>query len=63
MTDFEGQLREENERLKALLASAYDQLGYSAESGPWRDVYLTAAFELRNGISVTALASPARARP
>ena len=34
---------------KALLAKAYDQLGYQAESGPWRDVYLTAALELRRG--------------
>jgi alkyl sulfatase BDS1-like metallo-beta-lactamase superfamily hydrolase len=32
-----------------LLAQAYDQLGYQAESGPWRDVYLTGAFELRHG--------------
>jgi alkyl sulfatase BDS1-like metallo-beta-lactamase superfamily hydrolase len=38
-----------NEQAKALLASAYDQLGYRAESGPWRDEYLTAAYELRNG--------------
>jgi alkyl sulfatase BDS1-like metallo-beta-lactamase superfamily hydrolase len=34
---------------KALLATTYDQLGYQAESGPWRDVYLTAAYELRHG--------------
>ena len=34
---------------KALLAQTYDQLGYQAESGPWRDVYLTGAFELRHG--------------
>ena len=34
---------------KRLLAKAYDQLGYQAESGPWRDVYLTAALELRRG--------------
>ncbi|MEE4216839.1 MAG: alkyl sulfatase dimerization domain-containing protein [Xanthomonadales bacterium] len=34
---------------KQLLASVYDQLGYRAESGPWRDVYLSAAFELRHG--------------
>ncbi|WP_373317222.1 alkyl/aryl-sulfatase [Shewanella sairae] len=34
---------------KALLASIYDQLGYQAESAPWRDVYLTAAYELRHG--------------
>ena len=32
-----------------MLARAYDQLGYQAESGPWRDVYLTGAFELRHG--------------
>lgn len=34
---------------KALLANTYDQLGYQAESGPWRDVYLSAAYELRRG--------------
>lgn len=39
----------ENEKAKELLAKAYDQLGYQSESGPWRDVYLTAAFELRHG--------------
>ena len=33
------------------LARAYEQLGYRARSGPWRDVYLTGAYELRNGIS------------
>ncbi len=38
-----------NVEARALLANAYDQLGYQAESGPWRDVYLSAAFELRNG--------------
>lgn len=34
---------------RELLAQTYDQLGYQAESGPWRDVYLTAALELRQG--------------
>jgi alkyl sulfatase BDS1-like metallo-beta-lactamase superfamily hydrolase len=38
-----------NTGARALLAACYDQLGYQAESGPWRDVYLTAAFELRHG--------------
>jgi len=38
-----------NSEAKSLLAATYDQLGYQAESGPWRDVYLTAAFELRHG--------------
>jgi alkyl sulfatase BDS1-like metallo-beta-lactamase superfamily hydrolase len=34
---------------KALLAKVYDQLGYQAESAPWRDFYLTGAYELRHG--------------
>lgn len=41
----------QNEPARALLAEAYDQLGYQAESGPWRDVYLTGALELRHGIA------------
>lgn len=36
---------------RELLAAAYDQLGYQAESGPWRDFYLTGAKELRDGVS------------
>jgi alkyl sulfatase BDS1-like metallo-beta-lactamase superfamily hydrolase len=39
----------DNAGAKALLANTYDQLGYQAESGPWRDVYLAAAYELRHG--------------
>ncbi len=35
---------------RELLAHAYDQLGYQAESGPWRDVYLSGAYELRHGV-------------
>lgn len=38
-----------NTAAKALLARNYDQLGYQAESGPWRDVYLSGAYELRHG--------------
>ena len=34
---------------KQLLASTYEQLGYAAESAPWRSVYLTGAYELRHG--------------
>jgi len=34
---------------KALLARTYDQLGYQAEAATWRNSYLTAALELRNG--------------
>ena len=40
----------DNASAKALLANTYDQLGYQAESGPWRDVYLAAAYELRHGV-------------
>jgi linear primary-alkylsulfatase len=40
----------QNGRAKGLLANTYDQLGYQAESAPWRDVYLSAAYELRHGI-------------
>ncbi len=51
----------ENVRARELLAAAYDQLGYQAESGVWRDVYLTGALELRHGAqaSPTSLASAA----
>ncbi|QTD35693.1 alkyl/aryl-sulfatase [Pseudomonas fluorescens] len=34
---------------KELLARAYEQVGYQAESATWRNSYLTAAMELRNG--------------
>lgn len=37
----------ENKQAKELLADAYEQLGYQAESGPWRNFYLTGALELR----------------
>jgi alkyl sulfatase BDS1-like metallo-beta-lactamase superfamily hydrolase len=49
-----------NAEARALLASAYDQLGYQAESGPWRDVYLSGASELRAGVQGTAI-DPRRA--
>jgi alkyl sulfatase BDS1-like metallo-beta-lactamase superfamily hydrolase len=39
----------DNKDARDLLARAYDQLGYQAESGPWRDIYLTGALELRHG--------------
>lgn len=38
-----------NAEARAMLAKVYDQLGYQAESAPWRDVYLTGAHELRHG--------------
>lgn len=37
-----------NADARHLQADALEQLGYQAESGPWRAFYLTAAMELRN---------------
>ncbi|MGH8443428.1 MAG: alkyl/aryl-sulfatase [Nevskiaceae bacterium] len=34
---------------KALLAQTYEQMGFMAEAATWRNSYLTAAAELRNG--------------
>lgn len=45
----------DNRDAKDLLARVYDQLGYRAESGPWRDEYLTGAWELRHGVSKKGL--------
>ena len=42
-----------------MLADAYEQLGYQAESGPWRSVYLQGAFELRNGVPDLPVANTA----
>ena len=38
-----------NAAAKELLAKTYDQMGYAAEAATWRNSYLTAAMELRNG--------------
>jgi alkyl sulfatase BDS1-like metallo-beta-lactamase superfamily hydrolase len=37
-----------NAEARALQADALEQMGYQAESGPWRDFYLTGAQELRS---------------
>jgi alkyl sulfatase BDS1-like metallo-beta-lactamase superfamily hydrolase len=49
-----------HERARTLLAAVYEQLGYRAESAPWRDVYLTGALELREGVQGTTV-DPRRA--
>ena len=41
-----------NKAARDLLADAYEQLGYQAESGPWRNFYLSGAKELREGVKV-----------
>ena len=46
-----------NEKARLLQADILEQLGYQAESGVWRNSYLTAAQELRNGIKKIRLSS------
>ncbi len=38
-----------NMQARYLMADTLEQLGYQAESGPWRNIYLQGAFELRHG--------------
>ncbi|MDO6708167.1 alkyl/aryl-sulfatase [Photobacterium sp. 1_MG-2023] len=40
-----------NQAAKNLQADALEQMGYQAESGPWRNFYLTGAKELREGVN------------
>jgi len=40
----------DNQQAKALQAEALEQLGYQSENALWRNMYLTAAMELRNGV-------------
>ena len=51
----------ENKAARDLEADALEQLGYQAESGPWRNFYLTGAQELRNGVQ--KLPTPNTASP
>ncbi len=46
----------ENREAKALQADALEQLGYQSEAATWRNAYLVAARELRQGISLNAVA-------
>ncbi len=41
----------DNQKAADLLANVYTQMGYMAESGSWRNFYLTGAQELRGGIA------------
>ena len=50
-----------NQQAKNLLANAYTQMGYQAESGPWRNFYLSGAKELRDGVMEAA--TPGTASP
>ena len=50
-----------NKDARAALASAYDQLGYQAESGAWRNYYLAAAASLR-GTAIESLSGNGQSR-
>ncbi|MDZ7669900.1 MAG: alkyl sulfatase dimerization domain-containing protein [Gammaproteobacteria bacterium] len=46
----------DHESARALLADTLEQLGYQAESAPWRNFYLSGALELRHGLPDTSSA-------
>lgn len=45
-----------HEPARALMADTLEQMGYQAESAPWRNFYLCGALELRNGLPQTGTA-------
>ncbi|WP_277515305.1 alkyl/aryl-sulfatase [Cellulosimicrobium cellulans] len=49
----------EHAAARDLLADTYEQLGYGAENGTWRSVYLSGATELRDGAFGTPTATSA----
>jgi alkyl sulfatase BDS1-like metallo-beta-lactamase superfamily hydrolase len=51
----------DNQEARNLLAEALTQMGYQAESGPWRNFYLSGAKELRDG--VVPAGTPSTASP
>ncbi|MDP1751046.1 MAG: alkyl sulfatase dimerization domain-containing protein [Reyranella sp.] len=51
----------DNQAAKNLQADILEQMGYQAESGPWRGFYLTGADELRNGVRKLAAENPSSA--
>ena len=46
-----------NAEARSLQADALEQLGYQAESAPWRNSYLMGAYELRNGAQAMGVSS------
>jgi alkyl sulfatase BDS1-like metallo-beta-lactamase superfamily hydrolase len=50
-----------NNAAREMQADAFEQMGYQAESGPWRNFYLSGAKELREGVK--DLGAPNTASP
>ncbi|WP_323845978.1 alkyl/aryl-sulfatase [Microbulbifer magnicolonia] len=48
-----------NQPARNLQADIFEQMGYQAENSGWRNVYLVAAYELRNGVPTNARATKA----
>ncbi len=48
----------DNQAARAMLADAFEQLGYAAESSTWRNAYLFGAQELRQGMPKTPPRAP-----
>ena len=48
----------DNTAARAMLAAAYQQMGYQAEAGPWRDIYLSGAHELLGGAKIMRYDAP-----
>ena len=48
----------DNRPARELAADALEQMGYQAESATWRNSYLFAAWELRNGTAKASAQSP-----
>ena len=51
----------DNTEAREMQADTFEQLGYQAENGTWRDFYLSGAKELREGVAV--LSTPDTASP
>ena len=52
-----------NQEARHLEADALEQLGYLAETAPWRNAYLTGALELRGGVRAEGRAGRPSRRP
>lgn len=50
-----------HEEARSLLADALEQLGYQAESAPWRNFFLSGALELREGLPRGSTYTPSEA--
>jgi alkyl sulfatase BDS1-like metallo-beta-lactamase superfamily hydrolase len=49
----------DNEEARLLQAQTLEQLGYQSENGTWRDFYLSATTELRNGVNAVPVPNTA----